>query len=262
MNEFDETEEEYDDGRPHPMHRLAKILGPIFIIACLLVTVLLLFRICSQNRIPDEIETVAVNDALLSAYAEKGEELPIIYQDYDTYSHENDSNEMSLGGVPTRNAGKAYFAVPTAIFIPDAMQAQLVLRYNNSTLKYLSMDFPTLCPEIPPRDADVFDITLVKVTDLTPNNSEDNDDPNAISVERFPVTDVKSAEKGLHNFRRLTFENFDLEDALRVYLCIYYKGCTDYTAEPYATVTVYESHEKNLKYQLTDKDIKALGGAQ
>ena len=261
MNDFDETEEEYDDGRPHPLHKLGKILTPIFTLACLLVTVLILFRICSQNKIPSEIDTISVNDSLKSAYAEKGDDLSVIYQDLHIYSTERNVR-LDENGKIIPNAGKAYFAVPSSIFIPDARQLQLVLRYNNSTLKYLAEDYKAICPKVPDRSEEVYDITLIKVTDLTPDDQTDNDLPAKLAEERFTVTSVKSAEKKLHNFRRLTFENFDLDGALRVYLCIYYKGDVDYGEDPYATVTLYDSTKPTLSYTLTERDVAALEGTK
>ena len=256
MNEFDETEEEYDDGRPHPMHKLGKVLKTVFTLTCFLVIAALLLRVCSQNKIPTEIATLRANDSLKAAYS-ANKELKIIYQDYEIYSTENDVR-TDENGKTVSNAGKAYFAVPSALFIPDANQAQIVLRYNNSTLKYLSMDYPTLCPTIPDRSEEVFDITLVKVTDLTPDKTDDNYDVTFLAEERFNVTDSIASESNLHNFRRLTFEDFELEGALRVYLCIYYKGAVDYGQPPYATVTVYESGERDIYYKLTDNDIAAI----
>lgn len=257
MNEFDENEEEYDDGRPHPMHKLGKILGPIFIGACLLLTALLFLRICSQNNMPKEMETISVNDSLKTAYAEKGDQLSVIYQDYNIYSTES-KVRLDNNGKLIENAGKAYFAVPQAIFIPDAKQLQLVLRYNNSTLKYLAEDYKELCPTVPDRSEDVYDITIVKVVDLTPENPDDNDNPKYLAEERYTISDIKSAQKQLHNYRRITFEDFELDGALRVYLSIYYKGAVDYEKDPYATVTIYESEKKDLSYKLTKNDIKAL----
>lgn len=260
MNDFDETEEEYDDGRPHPMHKLAKIIGPIFTCTCLLVTLLIFLRICSQNKIPTEIDRLMVNDKILNATAEDNE-LTVIYQDLHIYSDERDVRRDE-NGKKIANAGKAYFAVPKAIFITDADQLQLILRYNNSTLKYLAEDYADICPEIPDRNEDVYDITVIKVTDLTPDDDTDNDVPARLAEERFNVSDVKRAESGLHNFRRLTFDGIDLEGALKVYLCIYYKGDVDYGEDPYATVILYDSQKPVLNYQLTKNDREALVSAK
>ena len=120
------------------------------------------------------------------------------------------------------------------------------------------MDYPELCPEIPDRNEDVFDITLVKVTDLTPDKADDNDDLRYLAEERYTVSSVIGAEKGLHNFRRITFEDFELGEALRVYLCIYYKGAVDYGEPPYATVTVYDAQDTIHTYKLTKKDVAAI----
>ena len=260
MNEFDETEEDYDDGRPHPIHKIAKIVTPIATCICILVSVFLLLRIFNQNRIPSDIKTLAVNDSLMTAYAEKGEELSIIYQEYQIYSTEKVVRYDERGN-PIDNAGQAYFAVPVAIFIPDADQLQLVLRYNTSTLKYLAEDYSDICPTVPDRSEEVFDITVVTVTDLTPENPNDNYSPDRIAEERFTYSDVKSAQKLKHNFYRMTFDGIDLEGVLRVYVCIYYKGDVDYTEDPYATVTVYNSEDLSIPYELTRKDLKALRGS-
>lgn len=261
MNEFDETEEEYDDGRPHPLHKANKILTPVFTCVCLLVSVFIITRIFSQNAIPKDIKTVSVNDSLISAYKEKGEDMTIIYQDYEIYSTEK-TVRKDESGKKIENAGKAYFAVPLAIFITDADQLQLILRYNNSTLEYLAEDYSEICQSVPERSEDVFDITVVKVTDLTPDDLTDNDKPGVLSEERFTVSDVTAAERRLHNFRRLTFEGIDLEGAMKVYLCIYYKGDVDYAEEPYATVTLYQSAKEDIVYELTRNDMKALDAAK
>lgn len=259
MNEFDETEEDFDDGRPHPMHKLYKIIRPIFLLGCLIVTVLIFFRMCSQNKIPSEIEALSVNDDLKQAFNEKGENLSIIYQEYDIYSVEPE--RLDSEGIKIQNAGRAYFAVPEALFIKDADQVQLVLRYNISTLKYLSMDYAELCPEIPDRSENVFDITLVKVTDLTPETADDNDDMRFLKEERFTYSDMKTAESSRHNFSRITFEDFELDGAIRVYLCIYYKGAVDYGNDPYATVTIYKNSLHDTTYKLTKNDKIALESA-
>lgn len=250
MSEFDDYEEEYEDGRPHPTRIIYKVIKIVAVIVCVSVTAGLFLRICSQNNAPREIDTIMVNKALSDAYAEQGEELEIFFQNYDIYSAEEGER------------GAGYFAVTEAIFIPAAEQAQLILRYNNSTLKYLPEDFKGICTEIPERSEDVFDVTLVKVIDLTPNDVNDNDNEKALKKERYFASDVIKAEKGLHNYRRFTFDGIDTTDALEIYVCIYYKGALDYAEDPFGSVSIYEKSENNRVYSLSKNDRNALNSAK
>ena len=82
-----------------------------------------------------------------------------------------------------------------------------------------------------------------------------------LKEERFTYSDMKTAESSRHNFSRITFEDFELDGAIRVYLCIYYKGAVDYGNDPYATVTIYKDSLHDTTYKLTKNDKIALESA-
>ena len=119
-------------------------------------------------------------------------------------------------------------------------------------------DYAELCDGVPDRSEDVYDITVIKVIDLTPDDQSDNNVPARLAEERFTVSIAKSDQTSLHNFRRITVENFNLEGALKVYVSIYYKGAVDYAEDPYATVTIFDSEKTTMNYQLTKNDLEVL----
>ena len=139
--------------------RIGRLLK--FLVFCIILTVciLLLWRVFSTS-IPKEIEDMSSNGKLTAAYADKGEDLYVFEQIYDDITRAE------------RNAG--YFGVPEAHFIPAANQAQIVFRYNNSTVKALAEDYSL--PSVPHRSEELFDVSMVLYIDLTPENKEDNYD--------------------------------------------------------------------------------------
>jgi hypothetical protein len=251
MNEFDETEE-YENlpeefGGPT---RAAKIIKRIFKVvgwaAFSLILVVLFFGMCRNSNDPKSISTLLVDQKLYDAYVANGEKLDIFYQSHDEFTRGTD------------NYG--YFAVTQSVFIRDTDQVQIVLRYNKSTLKYLAEDFPKDFTEIPDRNTEWFDVTLVKVIDLTPDNADDNKDDAYLKYERYSATVSVSEQTGRHNYHRYSFDGVDLDDALEVYVNIYYKGSLDYEKDAYGVIQIYTSDPEkfNYTYKLTKEDKKAF----
>ena len=133
-------------------------------ISLLLVVIcgILIWRLCSSGD-PEEVKYLMGNDALYEAYDKHGKDLVLQYQNQDTITRAE------------YNAG--YFSITQYVFIPEAKQVQLVFRYNNSTIKNLASDYGLA--EIPEKGEDLFDVTLVSVVDLTPDNPKDNEEESA-----------------------------------------------------------------------------------
>ena len=254
MNEFDETEE-YENlpeefGGPSKRAKIIKkilrVVGWVIFVAVLGV---LFWRMCSTSNDPRSISTITVDDKLASIYAEKGDSMEIYYQNLDEFTR----GDKSYG----------YFAATQTLIIPDAKQVQLVFRYNVSTLKYLAKDYPADFPYEPDRNEDLFDVTLVKVIDLTPDNSEDNDNDENLKIERYHATSSVEDQTSRHNYRRFVFDNIDCEDAMEVYVNIYYKGDLDYEQRSYGDIRIYTSDKNEIKckYILTTADKKAISEA-
>ena len=193
-----------------------------------------------------------VNERTAAAYAEAGEGLVVITQS------QTKLNEEGL------------FAQSALCYLPDIDQLQITARYNRSTLKYMAEEYEL--SEIPSRDEDVFDVTLVKVIASTEEEKKEADDAllgsDAFSEESvdislprhevryFPAAEISDA-KTVYQYYRYIFEDVDLSDATEVYLEFYYKDLVDYDAEPYSEVLIWR-RGADQPYELTKYDIRAL----
>ena len=152
---------------------------------------------------PAEIKPLIANENLVSVYNEKGDDIVLYTQ-----------KQKAL-------AESGRFSVTDCVFIPEADQLQVTVRYNNSTLRRLAEDFELA--EVPQKKDELFDITVVKTTDLTPENDEDNLDRESLKEERFyPLGEPKTAYTSLYTYKKFIFDNIEWEDAVGLFLDIYY----------------------------------------
>lgn len=223
---------------------IGRIIKAFFILLIVAVNALLIWRVFFSARIPSAVKGLAANDTLRAAYAENGSDLVLQYQDQASITRAEN------------NAG--YFSVVQCVFIPQANQVQVVFRYNNSTLKHLAEDYGL--PETPSRDLTLFDVSLVRTTDLTPDNPDDNQDPATLSSERFfPSADVTRKQTALYTFIRYTFDGVTvLPDTDGVFFDVYYNEQIDYSASAYGTLCLYDCRDRWLTYKLSSADKQAL----
>ena len=251
MNEFDETEE-YENlpeefGGPSKRAKITKkILRIVGWAVFSIVLGVLFWRMCSTANDPKSMTVITPNDKLAGIYQSGNGEVYAYTQNLDQFTRED------------KNYG--YFAITKALFIPDAEQVQIVFRYNVSTLEELAKDYPDDFSEVPNGSEDLFDITLIKVIDLTPDNPDDNNNKEKLKYERyFPTSSVKDSTSR-HRYERFVFDEINCDDALEVYVSIYYKGDLDYEKNAYGTVQIYTSDSDQIrrKYILTENDKKAI----
>ena len=212
----------------------------IFAICCIL-----LWRVFFSAQIPGNIKTMSPNDTLCAAYDQYGDELILRYQEQSTITRAE------------RNYG--YFSVERAVFIPQANQVQIIFRYNNSTIRHLAEDYGL--EDLPSKDEELFDVTLVKTTDLTPDNKEDNLLPETLRHDRyFPSETVVRETTLLYTYYRYTFDGVTVDDLTDgVLIDVYYNQDVDYDQKAYGTLCIYHYESKWLEYNLTSADKKALG---
>jgi hypothetical protein len=217
---------------------LIKLLFGLLIFA---VCGFLLWRIFSSST-PDSLTDISVNDAIYEAYEADGE-LGAFRQEQGTI---------------TRGArSPGYFSITHTVFIPEANQIQVVLRYNNSTITATAEDYGL--EETPARSDNIYDVTLLFAIDITPENKDDNleTDEDSVRFVRVHASDCESGEKNLYNFRRFVFDletseldlNYLLDEELliAVYTDVYYIGDLDYEETPYGTLCLYDYLEKNIE---------------
>jgi len=230
--------------------RAPRVVGTIlklfFVLVIMSVNALLLWRMCSSED-PSAIKILMVNDRTRAAYAENGDALLLQYQKQPSITREE------------KNYG--YFSVTQCIFIPQANQVQIVVRYNNGTLKHLAEDYGLA--EVPARDSTLFDVTLVMTTDQTPENREDNADPSKLEETRCYASEIRSEATTLYQYRRYIFDGISLTDqTVGVFADIYYLGDVDYSESAYGTLCLYDDESPWIPYRLTSADRRALAEEQ
>lgn len=230
-----------------------RIIKFLFFLIVFSVIALILWRIFSSGD-PKSVDTITPNDKLCAAYEEHGDGLYLFRQEQRSITSAKD------------NYG--YFSVTNCVFIPEANQVQIVVRYNNSTIRSLAED--KALPEVPSRDEDLFDVSLSIATDKTPDNKDDNlgNDENSVQFVRVMPSSVSSDTKNLYNYRRFVFdldgsglslrELLDSGLMLAVYADIYYVDDVDYDKPAYGTLCLYDYLSENIEVKMRSRDRDAL----
>jgi hypothetical protein len=227
----------------------------LFTLLVVAVFVVLFWRM-SSSRVPKELVTLTPNEVLLEAYEEHGDGLFKLTQEQNSITR----NEENYG----------YFAVSSAIFVPKAEQLQLLVRYNDSTLKALQADYAL--DFLPESDKDWYDVTLVLAIDKTPENEDDNlaNDPASVELVRVKASELAArAHSGRHSYRKFIFDGVKFDGKLlAVYADFYYVGDLAYenedfdiyTDKAYGTLCLYAYTEDaiNKETPLTEEDRAAL----
>ena len=224
--------------------RVVKISFTAFII---LVNAVLLWRVFFSANIPNGLRALDVNEHSLAAYEQYGEDITLRYQ--NTYS--TTYGEGNVG----------YFSTAECTFLPQANQVQVVVRYNNSTLRSLARDYEM--DEIPKKALEWFDFTLVRATDRTPEDPTDNNKPDALTFERIAPTSSGREETALYTYYRLVFDNVTVApDTDGIFLDVYYLGDLNYDQTAYGTLCLYDCRKEWMTRTLTRADRKAFDNAQ
>ena len=226
----------------HNMRVFLRVVKWSISLLLVLICGILGWRLCSSGD-PEQVKYLINNPALQKAYDENGNKLTLQYQRQDT--------------ITTAEYNRGYFSVTQYVFIPEARQVQLVFRYNNSTIKNLARDYGL--SEIPDKSEELFDVTLVTTTDLTPNNREDNDNTDALKMERYYPSTATRTETSLYTYYRFVFDNIEItSDMLFVFADIYYEGDLDYDKRPYGTLCLYDDESPWVEYKLSRTERKML----
>ena len=208
---------------------------------------------------PDRLTALTPGDKLAELYS--GGEVYMITQEQNTITR----TEKNYG----------YFAVCDAVFIPEIEQLQILVRYNDSTLKALKKDYAEDFlslgeDEYPDSLKDWYDVSVVLARDETPENSEDNfgNERGSVSLTRIQPTEVSGSEHiGRYSYRRLVFDGVPVDSlTLAVYADFYYLGDVAYenedfdiyTSEAYGTLCLYAFADKTIEVELDKDDAAAI----
>ena len=187
-----------------------KVLFYLFVIS---VNAIMLWRVLFSGD-PAKIQRLTVNDDLREAYS-----------DGQLLLETQEQRTLTSNGL---------FAVRECIFIPEAKQIQIVVRYNNSTLRQLAKGYGL--ENVPEKTEELFDVSIVKTTDKTPLDITDNTNPEMLNEERYHPSG----------------------DAVGMFVDVYYKGDIDYEKTPYGALCIYEDGYPVEEVKLSGSDKKAL----
>ena len=220
------------------------ILRGLFAAVIFAVCALMLWRVFIAARVPSKLQRLAPNAVLSDAYREGGNHLTLWTQEEASVTRGE------------KNAG--YFGVPRFVFVDGADQVQVVFRYNNGTLKSIRDDFSL--DAVPPRGTEIFDLTLVTVTDTTPEDKSDNvDGDESLVKSRLAPTTCEVSTTLLYTYYLVTFDGVSTaDDVIAIFLDVYYEGAIDYDAEALGTLRLYHCESERIAVELSKKEQKAL----
>ena len=248
--------------------RVIKLFFTLFIVA---INAILLWRVFFSTSLPDAIEGLEANAPLAAAYAQYGDGLEVRYQNNFTTTY--GTSVVPTSELPVSNAG--YFSNAEAVFITEANQVQVVLRYPNSTLTNLQKDYGLAAT--PEKALDWFDFSIVKTSDLTPSVKEDNLEKETLVSTRIKPTSVTRDESSLYTYYRLTFDGVTVEEltaeektslangdevqtnyTIGIFLDVYYMGAVNYDAPAYGTLCIYDCEMPWVARDLSDDEIESF----
>lgn len=205
------------------------------------IIAMVLWRVMFSARVPRDMTTLCVNDAVMEAY-EAGQ--------LTVYTQE-------IAPVNMDGATAGYFWACQVLLVPNADQVQVLIRYNNATLKHIAEDYNLGEDGIPSRDEEVIDVTLAIWVDPDPTN-ETTTDRELVRIQ--PTGEATTDQTTMYNYRRYVFDGVDLntENMINMSVDIYYKGSVNYDRVAYSSLVVYEPKQETWEYDLTRRDKQAL----
>lgn len=217
------------------------VIKAILYMIVIFVFSMLIWRMCVSTRIPGEIEQLYVTPSLQEAYSDG--KLEGFHQDQASITRD----DKSYG----------YFSIEDYVIITDANQVQIIFRYNNSTVENVANDLKL--DEVPSLDDEHFDVTLVKTTDLTPNDKTDNIDESTLSKTRYFPSEVVEARTKLYNYRRFVFEGVTLDELdIGLFADIYYIDAINYDERPLGTLCLYDYEMERIEYKFSRGDLNRI----
>ena len=222
---------------PFLIGRIIKISLVVFVVV---INLLILWRVFFSANIPKEIKTIAPNATLCEVYREHGDDMTLQYQDQYTLNYDK--------------GREGAFGVPTYVYIPEAKQLQVVFRYNNSTLRKLADEYGLT--ELPDKDNEYFDVSLLLVTDLTPEDLTDAEE----ACNRIAPTSKTRDTTLLYTYYRYVFDGVEIDESAvsSLFLDVYYLEDLDYAQKPYGSLMLYTYSAEWRDVDLTARDKKAL----
>ena len=200
--------------------KVKTVLKSLIFLTSLCIYLFFFFRICSSND-PRAMQRIVWNETTVAAYQQD----PAAFEALEQFP----SAYMTVDGS---------FWITNIVYLPEAKQLQVTVKYNDSTLRKLkeAIGSDYSIPEEP------FVYYLV-------------DDKG----NRYDEHSFISAEKSIYNYRRLVFENIDLTDVSIMYIKMESVDSAGVDGVPRGSLAVWhellETETRNVKKELP-KNLK------
>lgn len=201
--------------------KIAKITFKTVILAIsFFIYAFFIFRLCSTQDAPESVASVVWNDTTRAAYAAAPDDFQILSQDPVTIITDD-----------------GRFWISDVVYLPQAKQLQLTIKYNDSTLKYLkealAKQASTTLDDGTVQTVSVDDIVLPdEPFDYTLLDNSGN---------RYAEHTSYAEHHQNYNYRRLVFENVEIPEHAAFYIDMYYVGAIDYSAIPYGSLLAWNT---------------------
>lgn len=219
--------------------KIAKITFKTVILAIsFFIYAFFVFRLCSTQDAPESVSAIVWNDTARAAYLAAPGEFQILSQEPSSIITED-----------------GRFWISNVVYLPQAKQLQLTIKYNDSTLKYLR---EALAKQASTTQEDGT-MQTVSVDDITlPDEPFDYSILDNSGV-RYNEHSSSADREQNYNYRRLVFENITIPEHAAYYIDMYYVGAIDYSAVPYGSLlawnTSMDTEELKVEKYLPD-DLK------
>lgn len=229
----------------YTLHVIGKTAKALFALVIFAICAALLWRVFFSAKLPKQMKTVEPNATLRAAYDACGGELSAFTQEQSSTTR----GEYNYG----------YFSVQRSVIFEKAGQIQLVFRYNDSTLEATAKDHGL--ENAPEKGVEVYDVSLLVLRDLTPEDKSDNTDGSeTVAQERIFPTSHTVTTTSLYTYFLYTFDGITLDDVLVIYLDVYYPNGApvNYEEEPYGTLRIYHEESERVDVKLSGKEKAAI----
>ncbi|MBE6565207.1 MAG: hypothetical protein E7655_08050 [Ruminococcaceae bacterium] len=175
----------------------------------------LLFWRMMTARVPAEVKRYLWTEEALALYQTSPD-------DFAVYKHGNGTRIVDDCGITMENGSRAMvdgsFTLEEVLYAESAKEIQFTVRYNNSTVKYLTEAYRLA--SAPEGEPFIYMLT---------------DDQG----KRYTEYVYAPFSKAMYNYRRILFKDVDLTDLTDLTLEIYYIGDVNPATAPYCTIPVY-----------------------
>ena len=206
--------------------KVAKITFKVVILGIsLFIYSFFIFRLCSTQDAPKSVSSIIWNETTRAAYQVNPEEFQILSQEPSTFITDN-----------------GRFWISDVVYLPQAKQLQLTIKYNDSTLKYLKEALAKQQAEAETAETvNGQDVILPEI--VLPDEPFDYSILDNSGVRYHEYASISDREQN-YNYRRLVFENIEIPEHAAFYVDMYYVGAIDYSAIPYGSLMAWNTSQK------------------